>query len=352
MCSVFPAWLKVWALISLAMSAIFLGGIMASASDTDDFAVKQTRQRERLWELLGQLPRDHKPGAPQLRKSVHIDGPEGAGYTLEYLELDLNGLERVPAILLIPDRRAAKAPGMLYHHWHGGDYGLGKKELIEGNMGLEGPYAPVLASKGIVTLAIDSWCFGERNHHANREIEMDTFKEMLWHGRVLWGMMLWDEHQALTYLASRAEVDPERLGAMGISMGATKAWWLAALDPRIKVCIDICCLTDFDELLRNHNLRVHGIYYYVPGLLNHFNTSEINELIVPRARLSLNGRHDVGTPPAGVEKVRNYLLPLYQKKDRTGSCRIELFDCGHREIPEMRQLISEWLDKKLVNAEP
>ena len=24
------------------------------------------------------------------------------------------------------------------------------------------------------------------------------------------------------------------------------AWWLAALDTRIKVCVDLCCLTDFD----------------------------------------------------------------------------------------------------------
>ena len=165
---------------------------------------------------------------------------------------------------------------------------------------LSSAYAPVCAEKGIVTLAIDSWCFGERKHETEgRTGEEDAFKLMLWRGQVLWGMMMFDEFRALDYLAGRAEVDPQRLGALGMSMGSTKAWWLAALDPRVCLCVDICCLTDYEELIRTHNLKGHGIYYYVPSLLKHFQTSQINELIVPRPRLSVNGRQDGLTPPAG-----------------------------------------------------
>jgi len=163
-------------------------------------------------------------------------------------------------------------------------------------------------------------------------------------------MMLFDEFRAVDYLVSRPEVDPNRIGAFGLSMGATKAWWLAALDPRIKLCIDLCCLTDFEELLKIKNLKGHGIYYYVPSLLKHFQTAQINELIVPRAHLSLNGRQDLLTPPAGVERVRDYLQPLYQRYGKTKDCRIELFDCGHEELPAMRQLVLEWLDRHLVQA--
>ena len=36
------------------------------------------------------------------------------GYALEHLELDLNGIEPVPAYLLLPEKRADKAPGLLY----------------------------------------------------------------------------------------------------------------------------------------------------------------------------------------------------------------------------------------------
>ncbi len=300
-------------------------------------------RRKELWSLLGDLPWQHQPAAPRLLKVEQHDG-----YTLERLVLDLNGVEEVPALLLIPEKRQTPAPGMLFIHWHGGMYDLGKEQLLTG-VEVQPAYAPVLAEKGIVTLAIDSWCFGERKPLSDGHLgEEDAFKLMLWRGQVLFGMMMFDELRALDYLAARPEVDPRRLAAFGMSMGATKAWWLAALDPRVSVCIDVCCLTDFEELIRTGGLKGHGIYYYVPRLLQHFQTAQINELIVPRPHLSLNGRLDPLTPPAGVEKVRDYLLPLYRKLGRAQDCEISLFDCAHVELPEMRTRILAWLDSYLV----
>jgi len=114
--------------------------------------------------------------------------------------------------------------------------------------------------------------------------------------------------------------------------------------------MDVCCLTDYEELIKAHGLQGHGIYYYVPALLKHFQTSEINELIVPRAHLSVNGKRDELTPPVGVNKVRNYLLPLYRKYGKEAELRVELFDCAHVELPEMRKLIQEWMDRCLAGA--
>jgi hypothetical protein len=266
-----------------------------------------------------------------------------AGYTLEHLELDLNGIEPAPSILLIPEKRRHRAPGLLYIHSHGGHYDLGKEELYEG-IDVLPAYAPVCAELGLVTLAIDSWCFSGRKHKPDgTRGEHDAFKQMLWHGRVLWGMMMFDEFQAVTYLAGRPEVDASRLGAFGLSMGATKAWWLAALDPRIRVCLNLCCLTDFEAIERIDNLAGHGVYYYVPRLLQHFQTHDICALIAPRAHISLNGRRDLLTPPDGVQRVRDHLMPLYRKFGREEDCRIELFDCGHEETPEMRRLILDGL---------
>jgi dienelactone hydrolase len=308
-----------------------------------DFASYQAVRRKELLGLLGDLPWDHKPGRPQVVKTEKHDG-----YTLQRLLLDLNGVEPVPAILLTPDRRRERAPGLLYIHWHGGMYDLGKEQLLSG-VTAQPAYAPVCIEKGIVTLAIDSWCFGERKRvNPGRTGEEDAFKLTLWNGKVLWGMMLFDELRALDYLASRPEVDASRLGVTGMSMGATKAWWLAALDTRVRLCLDVCCLTDFDELIRAGNLKGHGIYYYVPSLLRHFSTAAINELIVPRARLSVNGRKDDLTPPAGVDKVRQHLEPLYRGYGREQDCRIEMFDCAHVELPEMRKLIVDWIDAHLL----
>lgn len=298
----------------------------------------QKAQREKLFSLLGDLPMRHSSKPAKLLKKEKRDG-----YTLEYLDFDFNGVERVPGILLVPDKIKPKAPCMLYCHAHFGTYDIGKDELLNGRSVMPA-YASVYAQMGILTLAIDSWCFGERKANT----EMDTFKKMLWGGQTLFGMMLFDEMKALDYLLSRPEADSSRVGVFGLSMGATKAWWLSALDTRITTCLDLCCMTDFDELMKANNLKGHGIYYYVPSLLKHFETKTINELIVPRPHVSLNGRFDDLTPPKGVEKVRDYLMPLYAKAGKAEDCRIELFDCPHEELPEMRKIILGWLDKYLV----
>lgn len=331
----------------LAMgSALPVGNTAPSETSSEEFATYQEKRRRELWSLLGDLPWEHKPGPAKLIRTEKHEG-----YTLERLVLDLNGAEPVPAILLIPERRQGPAPGLVFIHWHGGMYDLGKEMLLKG-VNVQPAYAPVCAELGLVTLAIDSWCFGERKHEANGRVgEEDAFKLMLWKGQVLFGMMMFDEVRALDYLASRPEVDPKRLGTFGMSMGATKAWWLAALDPRVRLCLDVCCLTDYEELIRTKNLKGHGIYYYVPGLLKHFETHQINELIVPRAHLSMNGRKDPLTPPSGVERIRDYLLPLYRQFGEESDCRIELFDCGHEETPEMRKLIREWMATHLVKKE-
>jgi len=298
-------------------------------------------KRALLWSLLGDLPWTYRPGPVQTVKVEQHDG-----YTLEHLILDLNGVEPVPALLLVPEHRLEKAPAMLYCHAHFGTYPIGKEELLDGRKVMPA-YAPVLAQKGIVTLAIDSWCFGERNHGGPSGAENSTFKHMLWNGQVLFGMMLFDLVRALDYLSTRPEVDPSRLGVMGLSMGATQAWWLAALDTRIKLCVDLCCLTDFHALIDADKLHRHGFYYYVPRLLQHFDSAAINELIAPRARLSLNGSLDDFTPPAGVETIRKRVYAAYEAFDATQNCLIELFDCGHEETPRMRAIVSKWLDEAL-----
>ena len=52
---------------------------------------------------------------------------------------------------------------------------------------------------------------------------VDTFKEMLWNGQVLWGMMVYDTLSGLDYLLTRPEVDTARVATLGMSMGSTMA---------------------------------------------------------------------------------------------------------------------------------
>lgn len=302
-------------------------------------APQPAERRRELYMLLGDLPPRNRPVSAQT-----IKREERPGYLLEKLLLDLNGIELAPAFFVRPKSVSGRIPVVLYNHAHGGDYKLGKRELLEGRRALEAPpYADILTSLGYCALCMDTWVFGER---ATRT-EPDVFKEMLWKGQVLWGMMVYDSLRGIDYLLSRPEVDPRRVGTLGLSMGSTMAWWVAALDERVKVCVDICCLTDYQALIETDNLKGHGVYYFVPSLLKHFTTAQINSLIAPRAHLSLAGNLDPLTPPAGLERIDRELKRIYQEKGRPEAWKLLRYDVGHQETPEMRREIVEFLERFL-----
>jgi dienelactone hydrolase len=286
-------------------------------------------RRSLLRSLLGDLPDRHRPIAAEKR-----DERERDGYVLESWLLDLNGLEPVPALLARPRALGRPAPAVVFNHSHGGGYGIGKSELVEGRSYLQPtPYAQALTREGWVALCIDHWCFGERAH----DTELETFKAMLWQGRVLWGMMVHDSIRALDWLASRGDVDPARVGTLGMSMGSTMAQWLAALDVRVKVAVDICCLTDYQTLLAEKGLAGHGIYYFVPGLLKHFTASGVNALIAPRAHLALAGRRDPLTPAAGLDAIERELDRTYAEAGHPERWKLIRYDVAHEETPEGRE---------------
>ncbi len=297
----------------------------------------RVRRREQLYGLLGDLPDRSRPIAAR-----KVAEEQREGYVLEKLVLDLNGIEPVPAYLARPAAPAGPWPTILYNHAHGGDYGLGKDELVHGRGALQKPpYAEELTRRGYAALCVDTWAFGERSGRT----EAETFKEMLWQGQVMWGMMVYDSLRAVDYLLTRPDVDGERLGTLGISMGSTMAWWVAALDPRVKVCIDICCLTDYQALIDTRGLDGHGIYYYVPGLLKHFCTAEINALIAPRPHLSLAGEYDRLTPPAGLDRIDAELRRVYAQEGAADAWKLLRYRCGHMETAAMRAEVVAWLER-------
>jgi pimeloyl-ACP methyl ester carboxylesterase len=235
-------------------------------------------------------------------------------------------------------------PVVLYNHAHGGDYKTGKTELLE-HRGYfqEPPYAEELTRRGYAALCIDHWVFGERSGRS----ESSVFKRMLWEGRVMWGMMVFDSLRAVDYLLTRDDVDPKRVATLGLSMGSTMAWWVAALDERVRVCVDLCCLTEFQSLVEADGLDGHGVYYYVPGLLKHFTTAQINALISPRAHLALAGNLDKLTPAKGLGRVDEELKRVYAADGEPGAWKLFRQDVGHTETAEMRAEIVQWLGKWL-----
>ena len=305
--------------------------------------------QETLQTLLGQIP----PRPDKLRVQT-LSKVEKNGYILEKFLID-NGVDSwIPGYLAIPSNAKGKVPVIIGLHGHSSS----KENIFGFDSNTAQDVLALFISNGFAVIAIDSYFNGERRGKGpsgsnetgeqGPDQESSLFKINLWFGRSLWGMMLRDEQIAIDYLVSRPEIDSERIGVEGMSMGSTRAWWLAALDDRVKVVTGIACFTRYKELIEQRQLGAHGIYYFVPGMLNHFDTEAVMGLIAPRPFLVLTGDSDAGSPLSGIrvlEKKLQTLFSLYEKNENFKSIVYE--NTGHVFTDEMKIEMVNWFKKYL-----
>ncbi|HEX3427886.1 MAG TPA: dienelactone hydrolase family protein [Candidatus Limnocylindrales bacterium] len=272
------------------------------------------------------------------------DSAVADGYVLERLTFELEDAGPVRAYVTRPTDAAGRHPAILYAHAHGDRQDIGAAELIDGRPELRGPYGPLLARAGYVALCLDLPTFGER---ANI-LESAAAKAHLWYGTSLIGQMLSEQTAALSYLAGRDDVDAERIGAFGLSLGATLSYWHAALDTRIGAVAHLCCYADFATLVELGAHDHHGLYLVVPGMLGQTSTGEIAGLVAPRPQLICLGDEDELTPPLSVERALAVTRPMYEA---AGAARaLEVFvqaGVGHLETPQMRERVLAFFAREL-----
>ena len=288
----------------------------------------------------------------RLRALVRFDEPaielsdQGSqahdGYALERLAFNLGGIP-VRGLLTRPLHAAAPCPAILYAHSHGGRYDIGAAELMDGREYLQSPYGPELARAGYVTLAIDMPVFGTRATVS----EAYAAKALLWHGESLLGQMLSDLSAALTWLAARPDVDATRIAALGMSMGCTLSYFLAAMDQRIAAVAQLCCFADQRTMIELGAHDGHGIYMVVPGLLSEADAGSIAALVAPRPQLVTIGEADKLTPPLAVERALAELRPAYASQPQALEVVSEP-GIGHQETPAMRAAVMRFLSRHLA----
>lgn len=328
---------------------------MAVPAGLDAWQTRRAEIRLKLNELLGDLP----PRPPVSAFQV-VNREDRGAFTLETVQFDNGAGEIVTGLLFVPKKASAqsKAPAILYCHWHGGQYDIGKNELL-GTNAVPVAAGPALAEAGYVVLGIDAPCFGGRNgqgpdgpQQKGGAGEMSAAKYHLWAGRTLWGMMLRDDLTALDYLCARPEVDAGRVGVTGISMGSTRSWWLMALDDRPRAAVCVGCMTRYEELIRAGMLKAHGIYYFVPRMLQHFDTEAVIALGAPRPMLFMTGDQDGGSPVEGVRHLGDIVGRVYALHGGAA----ERFEntiypgVGHVYLPEMWRKTLAWMDRWVRDA--
>jgi dienelactone hydrolase len=278
-----------------------------------DWEAQRPVLRERLRDLLGDVPPLFTPSVTILDRSLRD------GCVVERFIFDNRAGAQVYGYFLSPPDPVAPAPAILYHHMHGNKYEVGKDELFQ-NWLIDGIMpGPALVRAGYCVLAIDAYCFGERqtqgpagDAESGAATEQALFKHFVWRGSTLWGMMVRDDLLALNYLLTRPEVDPNRVGVTGMSLGGSRTTWLAALDERVQVVVPVAQMTRYRDFAATGRYNLHGIYYYLPGMLKSgIDMEHLVALAAPRPQAILIGDDDPLSPLAGIEKVAEFARHVY-----------------------------------------
>jgi len=330
----------------------------AVPANADAWRVRRPAVLQAVAQSLGDLP--PRPWPQRVRV---VSRELRRGYTLERVSIDNGQHGDVSALVLVPEKRRLPAPAILWLHSSTPD----KNQLLTPNTnGGEQPLGEAFMQAGYVVVAPDSYCYGNRADETvggpmeayRREVrdsyrlaEDSMLKFNLWFGRTLWGMMVRDDQIALDYLCSRPEVDKTRIGATGMSMGSTRSWWLAALDDRVAAAVGVACFTRYQNLIAHGELRAHGVYYFVYGLLKHCDTEGVISLIAPRPFLALTGDLDRGSPADGIKDIERLAGGVYRANGAGDRFQSVIYrDTGHVYSADMRAKMLAWFDRWLKQA--
>lgn len=236
------------------------------------------------------------------------------GYRLEWISYEVEPGDRVPAIVLVPDRvkEDSPAPAVAIWHQHAGQWHLGKTEPA----GLSGNpmhhTGVALAKEGYVVVCPDALCFEERQDPDGKlkagNFERFEFLRYVVAGKCMAWKNILDMRRAVDYLVSRPDVQGDRIGCYGHSMGSTHTWLVGPWEPRLKCLVGNCCLPTYAAIHRKKLL--HCFPNFIPGLYEFGDTPDLAAMIAPRA-LHLNfGENDGGSPieevRAGVAKISEH----------------------------------------------
>lgn len=245
------------------------------------------------------------------------------GYVLVSVYYDAEPGDAVPANLLIPTgvSAAKPAPAIAVWHQHNGQWQLGKSEP-SGQAGNPMHHTGVaLAKQGYVVVCPDALCFGERRDPTKKldggNYERFEFLRYVVAGKCLAWKHILDMRRAIDFLVSRPEVNAEKIGCYGHSMGSTHTWMVGPWEPRLKCLVGNCCLPTYKAIHREHML--HCFPNFVPGIFQYGDTPDIAALIAPRP-LHLNlGETDGGSPideaRRGIEVIANAYSSMHAEKN-------------------------------------
>jgi hypothetical protein len=306
-----------------------------------DWQVRRDQTLAHVQEVMGPMPGAERrvPLDVQVVESV-----EEPAYVRKKITFASEPGDRIPAWLLIPKGLKGKAPGVLCLHQ---TVKIGKDEPVGlgGNPNLK--YAKELAERGCVALAPDYPNFGD--------YKVDVYA-LGYASASMKGV--WNHVRAVDLLASLEEVDPDRIGDIGHSLGGHNAIFVALFDPRIKVVVSSCGFNSFPYYYKG---KIAGWSHkgYMPRLRDvygldvakvPFDFPELIGSLAPRAFFTNSPLRDANFEVEGVRVCVRAAEPVYRLYGVPERLAAAYPDAEHNFPPEERDRAYVFLDRFLKST--
>lgn len=316
-------------------------GWLEDVHSLDDWERKRPQLQRELRQMLGLDP---LPPRTELKATItgRLEHPD---FTVEKLHFQSSPGLYVTANLYLPRNVDGPVPGVLYVCGHANirtedDVSLGAKTAYQ-------RHPAWYARHGYACLIIDTVQLAEIEGFHHGSYRMDRW--WWWNrGYTPEGVEVWNSMRALDYLASRPEVDAERLAVTGRSGGGAYSWFLTALDDRIKVTVPTAGITDLRDHVLDGVIAGHCDCMYMVNTYR-WDFPTLAALAAPRPTLVANGDVDPIFPYDGVMRTFHKARQVYALCQRLNAWDVLIVPAGHDDTHPLQQGTFAWMHHFLKN---
>lgn len=330
-----------------------------------DFQAWRTAARSQILEAF----QDRLPGCPF--EPVLICEEDRGTYTAQKVAFNLSPVERVAGYLLIPKGKGTH-PAIIALHDHGAHFSIGKEKVIrpvgesaecirdasEWVAGLYGGrfIGDELAQQGYVVFAMDALYWGSRgSREEDPYARQQALASNLFQLGMSWaGTIVQQDLRSVEFVRSLAQVDPERIGAVGLSMGANRVFHLLAATDHVQVGAAICWMTTTRGVLQpgnNQTLGQSAFSMLHPGLRSRLDYPHVAAAACPRPMLFYCGEQDALFPADSVKEAFQYLRGVWDHAGAGENLITQCWPTGHVFSVEMQDKVFEFMGRHLKNRD-
>jgi dienelactone hydrolase len=323
------------------LDAVTADGLPRKIDNWSDWGRRRAAILAEMQRVMGDLP---GPIRRVPLDVVVLETHEEANFTRQKITFQAEPGDRVPAYLFLPRGRSGKRPAMLCLHQTTG-IGKGEPAGLGGKPELH--YARELAERGYVCIVPDYPSFGDYQEY---DFQSDQYVS---------GTMkaIWNNMRAVDYVESLAQVDPDRIGCIGHSLGGHNTLFTAAFDQRLKVAVTSCGFTAFHHYYGGklagwtsdrYMPRIRDQYSNDPDQMP-FDFYGVLAAIAPRGIFVNAPLNDSNFDVQGVRKVVasvDEVYALFPKSSfpKASNMEVRYPDAGHGFPDEVRREAYDWMD--------